>query len=53
MTATVYIDGAVGTTGLEIRERLEGRSDIRLVTLGEDQRKESPPGAKRSTTPMP
>lgn len=40
MTATVYIDGAVGTTGLEIRERLEGRSDIRLVTLGEDRRKD-------------
>lgn len=40
MTARVFIDGAVGTTGLEIRERLGGRSDIDLLTLGEDQRKD-------------
>ena len=39
MTVTVFIDGGVGTTGLEIRERLAGRSDIALVTLDEAQRK--------------
>jgi N-acetyl-gamma-glutamyl-phosphate reductase len=45
MTATVFIDGAVGTTGLEIRERLSGRSDIDVVTLADDRRKDV--GARR------
>lgn len=40
MRATVFIDGAVGTTGLEIRERLDGRVDINLVTLPEQRRKD-------------
>ncbi|MEG8038330.1 N-acetyl-gamma-glutamyl-phosphate reductase [Sphingomonas sp. LR60] len=40
MTVTVFIDGAVGTTGLEIRERLESRRDITLVTLDEARRKD-------------
>ena len=40
MTAKVFIDGAVGTTGLEIRERLEGRADISLVQLSQSERKE-------------
>ena len=39
MTISVFIDGAAGTTGLEIRERLAGRSDIGLVLLDEAQRK--------------
>ena len=39
MTATVFIDGAAGTTGLEIVERLEGRSDFALLVLDEAQRK--------------
>src|SRR5690606_25796678 len=33
------IDGAVGTTGLEIRERLAGRSELSLITLPEAERK--------------
>ncbi|ONF95948.1 N-acetyl-gamma-glutamyl-phosphate reductase [Sphingomonas jeddahensis] len=41
MTATVFIDGAVGTTGLEIRERLAGRRDLSVVTLPEEQRKDA------------
>ncbi|MEG3086400.1 N-acetyl-gamma-glutamyl-phosphate reductase [Sphingomonas sp. PB4P5] len=40
MTATVFIDGAEGTTGLEIRERLAGRSDIALIQLDDAKRKD-------------
>ncbi|WP_336959152.1 N-acetyl-gamma-glutamyl-phosphate reductase [Sphingobium aquiterrae] len=45
MTVQVFIDGAVGTTGLEIRERLAGRSEIALITLADDRRKDA--GARR------
>ena len=41
MAAKVFIDGAAGTTGLEIRERLEGRSDLELVQLSDAQRKDT------------
>ena len=41
MSATVFIDGAVGTTGLEIRDRLAGRPDLSVVTLPEEQRKDA------------
>ena len=40
MTTTVFIDGAAGTTGLEIRERLAGRAEFSLVTLPEHLRKD-------------
>lgn len=36
----VFIDGAAGTTGLEIESRLAGRSEFALTTLPEDQRKD-------------
>ena len=39
MTSTVFIDGAAGTTGLEILERLEGRSEFELLILDDEQRK--------------
>lgn len=39
MTDTVFIDGAVGTTGLEIRERLMDRGEFSLIILGDDDRK--------------
>jgi N-acetyl-gamma-glutamyl-phosphate reductase len=40
MAAKVFIDGAAGTTGLEIRERLAARDDISLVQLSDAQRKD-------------
>ena len=36
----VFIDGAAGTTGLEIRDRLAGRSDLTLIELPEARRKD-------------
>jgi N-acetyl-gamma-glutamyl-phosphate reductase len=45
MAHSVFIDGAAGTTGLEIRERLAGRSEFSLVTLDEARRKD--PAARR------
>lgn len=40
MSARVFIDGDVGTTGLQIRARLEGRDDIELLRLPADKRKD-------------
>lgn len=40
MTKTVFIDGAAGTTGLEIRERLSARADLTVVQLADAERKD-------------
>ncbi|MBN8502415.1 MAG: N-acetyl-gamma-glutamyl-phosphate reductase [Sphingomonadales bacterium] len=39
MTHTIFIDGAAGTTGLEIVDRLAGRQEFELLILNEEQRK--------------
>lgn len=40
MAIRLFIDGAAGTTGLEIRERLQGRSEFELILLDDAQRKD-------------
>lgn len=37
----IFIDGKAGTTGLRIYERLEKRSDIEIITLSEELRKDA------------
>ena len=39
MAYTIFIDGETGTTGLQIRDRLEGRTDLKLMHLPEARRK--------------
>ena len=41
MAHSVFIDGAAGTTGLEIRERLEGRDAFEVIVLDEARRKDA------------
>jgi len=45
MMTKIFVDGAAGTTGLQIRERLAGRRDVETIVLPESQRKDA--GARR------
>jgi N-acetyl-gamma-glutamyl-phosphate reductase len=39
--AKIFIDGAAGTTGLEIRQRLAGRIGLSLIALSDAERKDA------------
>jgi N-acetyl-gamma-glutamyl-phosphate reductase len=41
MTTQVFIDGAAGTTGLEIADRLAGRAEFSLIALSDAERKDA------------
>ena len=41
MKKKIFIDGRAGTTGLRIYDRLQGREDLELILLSEEERKDT------------
>ena len=41
MKTKIFIDGKEGTTGLKIFERFSKRDDLEILTLAEDERKDT------------
>ena len=52
MSYKVFIDGQEGTTGLKIVERFKDRSDIELIRIDEDKRKDPEERKKLITAPI-
>ncbi|HMO43225.1 MAG TPA: N-acetyl-gamma-glutamyl-phosphate reductase [Phenylobacterium sp.] len=41
MAPRIFIDGEAGTTGLQIRQRLEGRTDLQILSIDPTRRKDA------------
>ena len=40
MTLTIYIDGAQGTTGLQLKQRLSSHSEVKVLDIDNSKKKD-------------